>query len=147
MAVTPFSPPPTSVPDAHGVRAPSVFSRPSLFSRLGFIPDPGDAHDLAADQIIQALHQGPARSFDIDGTVVITGSVMQPIVVVRMDGQSWSLPTLEAALLALRIRLEPNLRAADLFADVFTLAGRKAEDRLTALHDWSAGVRPTQDVE
>jgi hypothetical protein len=140
MAVTPFSQPssqsPTSVSDAHGVRARSVVVSALL-----------DDYDFAGDQIIRGLHGGPARSFDLDTTVVVTGSAIEPRVVVRMDGSIWILPTLEAALLALRIRLEPGLRAADLFADAFALASRQAEARLAALHDWSAGVRPTQDVE
>lgn len=131
---------PTHTTDAHGVRSPTPH-------RAVFVPAVLDAYDLAGDQIIQALLTGPARSFDIDATVVISGAVMTPTVIVRMDGRSWTLPSLEAALLALRIRLEPGLRAADLFADAFGLASRRAEARLTALHDWSAGVRPTQDVE
>ena len=130
-----FSAPGASVSDAHGVR---LASSPDL--------GPSDC-DRAADEILLALRTGPARTFDLTSAVVIVGAVMTPTVVVRMDGRSWTLPSLEAALLALRTRLEPGLRAADLFADAFCLASVQAEGKLAALHDWSAGVRPTEDVE
>lgn len=106
-----------------------------------------DAYDIAGDEILQALLTGAARTFDIDSTVVISGTEIRPMVIVRMDGRAWTLPSFEAALLALRMRLLPGLRAADLFADAFCLASVQAEEKLADLHDWSASVRPTQDVE
>ena len=113
-----------------------------------FAPDfTPDAYDIAGDEILQALLTGAARTFDIDSSVVISGADIRPMVIVRMDGRAWTLPSFEAALLALRIRLSPDLRAADLFADAFCLASVQAENKLAGLHDWSTGVRPTQDVE
>lgn len=146
MAVVPFtasppSPVPASVSDAHGGRTRPIF-----------VPAVIDDYDRAGDDIIHGLLNGPLRSFDLAATVLISGAVIEPRVVVRMDGRTISLPSLEAALLALRIRLEPGpcggrMRGADLFADAFALASRQAEAKLARLHDWSAGVRPTQDVE
>lgn len=130
-----FSAPGASVSDANGVRPASS---PDLAL--------SDCDD-AGDEILLALRTGAARTFDLTSAVVIVGGVMTPTVVIRMDGRSWTLPSLEAALLALRTRLEPGLRAADLFADAFRLASVQAEGKLAALHDWSAGVRPTEDVE
>lgn len=131
-----FSAPGASVSDAHAVRGSAAI-----------VPAAQSAYDDAGDEILQALLTGAARTFDIDSTVVISGAEIQPMVIVRMDGRAWTLPSFEAAMLALRIRLSPNLRAADLFADAFCLASVQAENKLAQLHDWSAGVRPTQDVE
>ena len=130
-----FSAPGVSVSDAHAVRSPV------------FVPDAQSAYDDAGDEILAALLTGAARTFDIDSTVVISGAEIRPMVFVRMNGRAWTLPSFEAAMLALRIRLSPDLRAADLFADAFCLASIQAENKLAQLHDWSAGVRPTQDVE
>lgn len=131
----------TPTPDrtAHAVRALHPSSVP-LFGQT-------DAGDQAADEIITALVAGGMRDFHLDTAAVITGAIIEGRVRVRMDGRIWSVPTLETALLALRIRLEPGLRAADLFADAFALASIEAEAKVAAVHDWSAGIRPTEDVE
>ncbi|MCA0366781.1 MAG: hypothetical protein LCH57_01795 [Proteobacteria bacterium] len=110
-------------------------------------PPPGDIHDQAADDIVAALVGGAMRDFDLACAVVVADGDVQGRVVVRMDGRAWTLPSLEAAVLALRIRLEPGLRGADLFADAFALASRSAEAKVDAVHRWSRDVRPTQDVE
>lgn len=127
---------PTPIGDAaHAVRKPFAF------------PTPLDAWDQSADEIISALVAGGMHDFDIGTAAVITGRTVEGRVLVRMDGRNWSLPTMETALLALRVRLEPNLRGADLFADAFALASQDAEAKVAAVHDWSAGIRPTEDVE
>lgn len=131
---------PTPIGDAaHAVR--KLF-RPFVAPDLA-----SDVWDQAAYEIIAALIAGGMRDFDIGTAAVITGRSVEGRVLVRMDGRNWSLPTLETALLALRIRLEPNLRGADLFADAFALASQEAEAKVAAVHDWSAGIRPTEDVE
>lgn len=129
-----FTPTPSG-PAAHAVRMPFIF--PAVL----------DAWDQAADDIIAALVAGGMSDFDIGTAAVITGRSVEGRVLVRMDGRNWSLPTLETALLALRVRLEPNLRGADLFADAFSLASQEAETKVAAVHDWSVGIRPTEDVE
>lgn len=131
MKITPTP----SGPAAHAVRMPFIF------------PAALDAWDQAADDIIAALVAGGMHDFDIGTAAVITGQSVEGRVLIRMDGRNWSLPTLETALLALRVRLEPNLRGADLFADAFSLASQEAETKVAAVHDWSAGIRPTEDVE
>ena len=119
---------------AHAVRTPPQ-------------PCASDAWDQAADDIIAALLTGGMRDFDIDTAAVITGRVVEGRVLVRMDGRNWSLPALETAVLALRVRIQADLRGADLFADAFALASQTAEAKVAAVHDWSAGIRPTEDVE
>ena len=131
MKITPTP----SGPAAHAVRTPFAF------------PPAVDAWDQAGDDIIATLIGGGMRDFDIGTAAIITGRSVEGRVLVRMDGRNWSLPTLETALLALRVRLEPKLRGADLFADAFALASQDAEAKVAAVHDWSAGIRPTEDVE
>ncbi|MFN7110299.1 MAG: hypothetical protein ACK4M2_01585 [Brevundimonas sp.] len=135
MAVEPFSQSPTSVPDAHAVR-----------SRPVFVPDLADDYDRASDDIIRTL-LGGVRFIDLDGLAVIEGRFIDGRVRLRLDGRSWSMPPIETSLLALRIRLTPGIVAAHKIADALQRAVQIAETRVAAVHDWSAGVRPTQDVE
>ncbi|WP_303713756.1 hypothetical protein [Brevundimonas naejangsanensis] len=97
--------------------------------------------------IIALLHTAPIRSFDLSTAAVITGPFIEGRVCIRMDGRSWSLPTVSCSVLALLVRLERSLRACDLFADAFNAAVVQAEAKVDAVNAWSARVRPTEGDE
>ena len=130
---------PTSVPDAHAVRpAPA-------HDFYGAVPVVSIDDDLL--DIIAQLHSAPIRSFDISTAAVISGPFIEGRVCIRMDGRSWSLPTISCSVLALLVRLERDLRACDLFADAFNAAVVQAEAKVDAVHAWSGRIRPTEGDE
>jgi len=97
--------------------------------------------------IIAQLHSAPIRSFDLSTAAVISGPFIEGRVCIRMDGRSWSLPTVSCSVLALLVRLERDLRACDLFADAFNAAMAQAEAKVDAVHAWSGRIRPTEGDE
>ncbi|WP_368933525.1 hypothetical protein [Brevundimonas naejangsanensis] len=97
--------------------------------------------------IIAQLHSAPIRSFDLSTAAVISGPFVEGRVCIRMDGRSWSLPTVSCSVLALLVRLERDLRACDLFADAFNAAVAQAEAKVDAVHAWSGRIRPTEGDE
>ncbi len=97
--------------------------------------------------IIAQLHSAPIRSFDLSTAAVISGPFIEGRVCIRMDGRSWSLPTVSCSVLALLVRLERDLRACDLFADAFNAAVAQAEAKVDAVHAWSGRIRPTEGDE
>lgn len=125
---------PTSVSDAHAVRASTAHDFP------GAVPVVSIDDELL--DIIALLHSAPIRSFDLSTAAVITGPFIEGRVCIRMDGRSWSLPTVSCSVLALLVRLERTLRACDLFADAFNAAVAQAEAKVDAVNAWSARVRP-----
>ncbi len=98
-------------------------------------------------EIIAQLHSAPIRSFDLSTAAVISGPFIEGRVCIRMDGRSWSLPTVSCSVLALLVRLERDLRACDLFADAFNAAVAQAEAKVDAVHAWSGRIRPTEGDE
>ena len=91
-------------------------------------------------QVIGALRDRPMRDFALASLVQIDERGPRGMVVVRIDGSSWTLDTVEAACLAIAVRLAPGLRGADLFADAFALASREAEQKLDGLRRFGAAV-------
>lgn len=83
-------------------------------------------------EILRALQTRPMHDFAIDSLVVVEGGYATPAIRIRMDGDSWSIDTLEAACFAVVLRCVPerDLRCAGLFADAFALAAREAEAKL-----------------
>lgn len=136
-----FQPPtaPTSVPNAHAVRPAPAHHFP------GAVPVVSIDDDLL--DIIAQLHSAPIRSFDLSTAAVISGPFVEGRVCIRMDGRSWSLPTISCSVLALLVRLERDLRACDLFADAFNAAVAQAEAKVDAVHAWSGRIRPTEGDE
>ncbi len=124
--------PPTVFLDAHGVR--------------DFSDADTSAYDAASDDIVRAL-MGGIRTIDLAGVATIEGRFIDGRVRLRMDGRGWSLPLFETSLLALRIRLIPEIVAAEKIADALQRAIVIAERKVAAIHDWSAQRRPTEDVE
>lgn len=112
-------------------------------SALDFGPNGVDV----AGEIVLALRDGPMQSFHLATAAVVGGAGVEGRVVLRMRGETWSLAPIEAALVAILLRLEPLLRGADLFADAFCLASREAEAKVDAVHAWSRRIRPTEDIE
>ncbi len=130
---------PMSVPGAHAVRpAPA-------HDFYGAVPVVSIDDDLL--DIIAQLHSAPIRSFDLSTAAVISGPFIEGRVCIRMDGRSWSLPTVSCSVLALLVRLERDLRACDLFADAFNAAVAQAEAKVDAVHAWSGRIRPTEGDE
>lgn len=132
---------PTSTSDAHAVRAANE-TRDALPGAVPVISIDDDLLD-----IIALLHTAPIRSFDLSTAAVITGPFIEGRVCIRMDGRSWSLPTVSCSVLALLVRLERSLRACDLFADAFNAAVVQAEAKVDAVNAWSSRVRPTDGDE
>jgi len=132
---------PTSTSDAHAVRTASE-THDALPGAVPVISIDDDLLD-----IIARLHTAPIRSFDLSTAAVITGPFIEGRVCIRMDGRSWSLPTVSCSVLALLVRLERSLRACDLFADAFNAAVVQAEAKVDAVNAWSARVRPTDGDE
>jgi len=130
---------PTTTSDAHAVRAATAHDFP------GAVPVVSIDDELL--DIIALLHTAPIRSFDLSTAAVITGPFIEGRVCIRMDGRSWSLPTVSCSVLALLVRLERSLRACDLFADAFNAAVVQAEAKVDAVNAWSARVRPTEGDE
>lgn len=110
---------------------------------LDFGPDGVDV----AGEIALALRDGPMRTFHLATAAVVGRTGIEGRVVLRMNGSTWSLAPIEASLVAILLRLEPQLRGADLFADAFCLASREAEAKVDAVHAWSRSIRPTEDLE
>lgn len=96
------------------------------------------------DQVIRALRERPMRGFALDSLVQIDDRGPRGVVVLRIDGSSWTLDTVEAACLAIAVRLAPDLRSADLFADAFALASREAEQKLEGLRRFGVAVRTAE---
>lgn len=106
------------------------------------------------DQVIRALRDRPMRGFALDSLAVIDGAAgrvgsggptgpttaAQAKVRLRIDDAVWTLDTVEAACLSIAVRLEANLRGADLFADAFALASREAEQKLEGLRRFGGDV-------
>lgn len=112
-------------------------------------PQDDDAWVERQAEIIAALRATPLLGFGMSWFLSSPGAGMReragdadadagdarPYVAVRADGRRWVLTTIEAACLALSLRLTPRFRGRDLFADALGAAVREAEDRLTALRD------------
>ncbi len=122
---------------------PDAASAPNVFP--GAVPVVSIDDDLL--DIIAQLHTAPIRSFDLSTAAVISGPFVEGRVCIRMDGRSWSLPTVSCSVLALLVRLERDLRACDLFADAFNAAVAQAEAKVDAVHAWSGRIRPTEGDE
>lgn len=97
-------------------------------------------------EIIAALSATPLLGFDMGATVIVGDAGVEGRVWVRANGQTWTLTSLDASLIALMLRLEP-FRAAGMFADAFVQASLQAERRVAAVHEWSGRIRPTEDGE
>ncbi|MNS33780.1 hypothetical protein D3C72_658980 [compost metagenome] len=99
-------------------------------------PQPTTA-DLPSE-IIAALKARGLRRFDLRTSAFVSAAGAEARVVLRCGGlighRVWTLPTPDAALLAILLRLEPGLRAADLFADAVSAAVIESEARLDAIH-------------
>lgn len=132
---------PTTTSDAHAVRVANA----AQDAFPGAVPVVSIDDELL--DIIALLHTAPIRSFDLSTAAVITGPFIEGRVCIRMDGRSWSLPTVSCSVLALLVRLERSLRACDLFADAFSAAVVQAEAKVDAVNAWSARVRPTEGDE
>lgn len=95
------------------------------------------ADDLPAE-IIAVLKARGLRRFDLRPTAFVSAAGAEARVVLRCGGliatRVWSLHTAEAAVLAILLRLEPGLRAGDLFADALSAAVIEGEARLSAIH-------------
>ncbi|WGM45263.1 hypothetical protein KOAAANKH_00124 [Brevundimonas sp. NIBR10] len=101
-----------------------------------------EARDVAAELIAALGHGRPIAGFDMGSAVVIAGRMAEPRVWVRADGRTWTLTTIEAATVALRIRIAA-FRAADLLADAFNRAIVEAEGRMDRLHSpFPEGLAP-----
>lgn len=104
-------------------------------------PPDDDAWVERQAEIIAALRATPLQGFGmswlLDRELMDAGGVsdIQPYVALRAGGRRWILTTIEAACLALSLRLAPRFRARDLFADALGAAVRESEARLTALRD------------
>lgn len=97
-------------------------------------------------EIITALSATPLLGFDMGATVIVGDAGIEGRVWVRANGQTWTLTSLDASLIALLVRLEP-FRCAEMFADAFVQASLEAERRVAAVHAWSGRIRPTEDGE
>lgn len=99
-------------------------------------PQPASA-DQPSD-IIAVLKARGLRSFDVRTTAFVSAAGAEARVVLRTGGligpRVWTLAPLEAAVLAILLRLEPDLRAADLFAAALSAAVIEGEARLSAIH-------------
>ncbi len=127
---------------AHGVR-PSIAGQIRDALRAA---DQGQARRREADEatdvhteIIAALTHGPIRAFDLGSTVMVTAAGVEGRVWLRADGRTWSLALVDAAVLALLLRLEAGLRCGPLVADACGLAIRQASAKVDAIHAWRVG--------
>lgn len=110
-------------------------------------PQDDDAWVERQAEIIAALRATPLLGFGMSWFLSSPGAGMRegggdavaddarPYVAVRTDGRRWVLTTIEAACLALSLRLTPRFRARDLFADALGAAVRESEARLSDLRD------------
>lgn len=93
--------------------------------------------DLPAE-IIAALKARGLRRFDLRTTAFVSAAGAEARVVLRCGGligpRVWSLHPADAGVLAILLRLESDLRAADLFADALSAAVIEGERRLSAIH-------------
>ena len=125
--------------------------------------DRGDPRDGIPDKITGALKRRGLRVFDLRTAAVIArlgdvgsggpvradehrpASVTEGRVRVRIDDGRWALSPFEASIVTLMIRLDPDLRHANLYADAFCLAAVQAENKVAAVHIGTrltdAGVR------
>lgn len=89
-------------------------------------------------EIIATLKARGLRRFDLRTTAFISAAGAEARVVLRCGGRIglrvWAMPTADAAVLAILLRLQPDLRAADLFADALSAAVIEGEARLDAIH-------------
>lgn len=139
MSFLPIEPTSATNPDANAGRMPGL---PWDTASIVF----GD--DLpAAGEIIACMTQGQVRTFALVTAAVVEAGRIEGRVVVRMNGQSWPLSTCDAALIAILVRLERQVRWADLFADALQAASKQAELKVEALHAWSRHIRPTDGDE
>lgn len=99
-------------------------------------PQPATA-DLPSD-IIAVLKARGLRRFDLRTSAFVSAAGAEARIVLRCGGligsRVWTLPTSDAAVLAILLRLQPDLRAADLFADALAAAVIEGEARLDAIH-------------
>lgn len=91
-------------------------------------------------QIREALTRRPIRDFALGHAVMIEDGRPMGVIRLRMDGRVWRLSTIDAALLAIHLRLTPDLRGRDLFADALSLASREAEQRIDTLNRFGVAV-------
>lgn len=134
---------PTSVSDAHAVRPASHSA--SLLAFPSAVPVVSVDDDLI--DIIDQLRSAPMKAFDLSTAAVISGPFIEGRVCIRMNGRSWSLPTISCAALALLVRLAVDLRGHALFADAFSAAVAQAESKVEAVNTWSGRIRPTDGDE
>jgi hypothetical protein len=104
-----------------------------------------DPRDGIPDEIIDALKARDLRVFDLRTAAVIGAGGTEGRIRVRIDDGRWSLSPLEASIVALMIRLAPDLSHADLYADAFCLSAVQAENKVEAVYIGArlsdAGVR------
>jgi len=97
----------------------------------------GVRDDLPAE-IIAALKARGLRRFDLRTMAFVSAAGVEARVILRCGGligvRVWAIPTADAAVLAILVRLQPDLRAADLFADALSAAVIEGEARLSAIH-------------
>ncbi|MET4683709.1 hypothetical protein [Brevundimonas faecalis] len=129
---------------AHGVRA---FRDVMTRRHAGADVVPIVSVDDELIDIIAALHAAPMKSFDLSTAAVISGPFIEGRVCIRLNGRSWSLPTMSCAVLAMLVQLEMELRGYNLFASAFRTAVHEAEAKVDAVNAWSNRIRPTTEEE
>lgn len=93
-----------------------------------------DPRDVIPDEIIAALKARGLHRFDLRTAAVIGAAGVEGRIRVRIDDGRWSLCPLEASIVALMVRLDPDLSHADLYADAFCLGARQADNAVEAVH-------------
>lgn len=105
----------------------------------------GDPRDGIPEEIIHALKRRGLRVFDLRAAAVIGQAGTEGRIRVRIDDGRWSLSPFESSIVALMIRLDPDVIHADLYADAFCLAAIQAENKVEAVYIGArltdAGVR------
>lgn len=103
-----------------------------------------DALDGMVYQITRALMHRPCRDFALNSAVEIEGGLARGVVRLRMHGRAWRMETIEAAMVAIHLRLTPDLRGRDLFADGLCAASREAEQKVDSLRRYGVAVAVTE---
>ncbi|RYG07797.1 MAG: hypothetical protein EON96_20975 [Caulobacteraceae bacterium] len=101
------------------------------------VPFDGRDDDAGAiDAVLAALRRTAAADFDMGATAVVSGPMIEGRVWVRTTDGTFTLSTVDAAVIALHIHLLPDMPAADRFADAFNLCATHAVDKVGALRRW-----------
>ena len=91
-------------------------------------------------EIMTALSHRPVRDFALNAMAEVEGDAIRGVVRLRMNGRAWRLDTIEATLLAIHVRLAPDMPGRDLFADGLSMASREAEQKVDALRRYGVAV-------